>query len=87
MNPNPFLLLLHSRKFLLLLLDTVISLVLLFVGVYAPTSVDFIKAIVALLQPVFVALILAIAIEDASLNRQPIIINQDELDTNDGTEG
>jgi len=69
MNPNPFLSLLHSRKFWLLILDTVISLVLYFVGKYAQVAFEDVKFAVLALQPVFVAIILAVAWEDSSLNQ------------------
>ena len=67
MTPNPFSLLFHSRKFWLLILDTLISLVLYFVGKYAtPTVLDDIKTLVVILQPVFIVVIAAIAYEDAA---------------------
>ena len=58
--------LLRSRKFLLLLLDTVISLVILFVGLYFQASVETITTVIGLLQPVFVMVIGAIAWEDVA---------------------
>ena len=68
MNPIPALL--HSRKFLLLVLDTAISLVLFFVGKYAaPGLAEDIRFVIAAYQPVFVAIIVAIAVEDAALKR------------------
>jgi hypothetical protein len=67
MTPNPFSLLLHSRKFWLLILDTVVSLVLYFVGKYtAPTIMEDVKFLVLMLQPVFIAVIAAIAYEDVA---------------------
>ncbi len=56
--------LLKSRKFLLLLLDTVVSLTLFFVGKYALDIFEDVKFVIAALQPVFVTLIGAIAYED-----------------------
>ena len=57
----------QSRKFLLLLLDTLISLVVFFVGKYAsPASAQDLLFLVGSLQPVFVAIILGIAHEDAA---------------------
>lgn len=70
-KPNPILLLLRSRKFLILLLDTVISCVLFFVAKYATGSVEDVKILIAVLQPVVVALIIAIAVEDAAEKSNP----------------
>ena len=58
--------LLRSRKFLLLLLDTVISLILFFVGRFAPSYEEMVNMLIGTLQPVFVAIIVAIAIEDGA---------------------
>ena len=69
MNPNPFSSLLHSRKFWLLILDTVVSLILFFISKYVPGAAEDVKLVIGLLQPVFVSIIIAIAVEDASLNR------------------
>jgi hypothetical protein len=67
MEPNPFSGLVHSRKFWLLVLDTLISLVLYFVGKYGGTDLfEDIKFLIISLQPVFVAIIWAIAHEDAA---------------------
>ena len=66
---SPFLLLLRSRKFLLLVLDTAISLILYFVGKYLPVAFEDVELVIGLLQPVFVAIILAIALEDAAEKR------------------
>jgi hypothetical protein len=67
MTPNPFSSLLHSRKFWLLILDTVISLTLYFVGKYSPTVMEDVKLLILSLQPVFVVVIGAIAYEDKAL--------------------
>ena len=69
MNPNPFSGLLHSRKFWLLILDTVISLAIYFISKYVPGAAEDVKLVIGLLQPVFVSIILAIAVEDAALNK------------------
>ena len=62
--------LLRSRKFLLLCLDTAISLVTFFVGTYAaPELSEDVKFVIAAYQPVFVALIAAIAYEDGQAKR------------------
>jgi len=50
----------YSRKFLLMILDTAISLVLHY---YGGADTEF---IIAAIQPVVVALIVAISIEDAA---------------------
>jgi hypothetical protein len=62
--------LLKSRKFWLLILDTLISSALFFVGKYAdPDLADDVKFLIASLQPVFIAIIGGIAIEDAAAKR------------------
>jgi drug/metabolite transporter (DMT)-like permease len=62
---NPFESLLKSRKFLLLILDTVISIVLFFIGQFtSPEVQEGTKFLIATLQPVFVTIIGAIAYED-----------------------
>jgi len=62
---NPIHGLLRSRKFLVLILDTILSLTLYFVGRYAsPDVFDDIKFLIASLQPVFFAVIAGIAWED-----------------------
>ena len=55
----------RSRKFLLLLLDTFISLVTYFAATYlTEAEATEIATIIGILQPVFVALIIGIAWED-----------------------
>ena len=69
--PNPISGLLHSRKFCLLILDTLVSLALYFVGKYAGASVfEDVKFVIAALQPVFVAVIIMIAYEDKAAMEQ-----------------
>ena len=73
-NPTPIVDplrgLLRSRKFLLLLLNTVASLTVYLVGlIYGDAGVDVATKLIAILQPVVVALILAIALEDAAEKR------------------
>jgi hypothetical protein len=64
---NPIRSLFRSRKFLLLLLDTVVSAILFFGGRYlAPGAIEEMNFLIGILQPVFVALIVAIAWEDNS---------------------
>jgi len=67
---SPFKKLLGSRKFLLLVLDTVVSIVLFVAATYAPGQEEMIKFMVVALQPVVIAVILGIAWEDASGNQQ-----------------
>ena len=67
MSPNPFSLLLHSRKFWLLILDTVISLAAFFIGRYlSPDDALPYLTVIAALQPVFVFVIKAITDEDVA---------------------
>ena len=65
--------LLKSRKFWLLILDTVISIVLtgmaMFLQEKYPEAVEFAKFCILALQPVFVAVIGGIAYEDAASKR------------------
>ena len=70
MRTSPIQGLLRSRKFLLLCLDTIISLTLYFVGKYAAVGLaEDVKFIIAAYQPVFVAIIVAISVEDAAAKR------------------
>lgn len=72
-RPNPITSLLRSRKFLLLILDTVISSVLLLVGRYvAPDLAEIIVILIASWQAVFAAVIIGIAVEDAATKRATI---------------
>jgi hypothetical protein len=73
---NPAYRLLLSRKFLLLLLDAVLSLVLHYNAVPAE--------VIAILQPVFVAIIVGIAYEDGqakSAAPQQIQVNNPPTDS------
>ena len=59
--------LLRSRKFMLLLLDTVVSLLTFFVGKYAtPATAQDLLTVIGILQPVFVMMIYSIALEDSA---------------------
>jgi hypothetical protein len=51
---------------LLLILDTVVSIVLWVAASYVPGSEDAVKFLIGALQPVFVAIIIAISVEDAA---------------------
>ena len=65
MNPNPIKGLLVSRKFLTLILDTIISTAILVGGWYmSPQSLDRVVVVIGIYQPVFIALIAAITAED-----------------------
>jgi hypothetical protein len=52
--------LLGSRRFVLLILDCVISLILYFVSKYAGGSLEDVKYVIASLQPIFLMMIYAI---------------------------
>ena len=58
---GPLKKLLFSRKFMLLVVDTVVSVLLFYFGAFE--GVEF---LIGALQPVFVFIIMAIAIEDAA---------------------
>jgi len=67
---NAFENLMNSRKFWLLVLDTIISLILYFVGKYtAPEVNQDIEFLIMTLQPVFIAVIVGIFVEDAAVKR------------------
>lgn len=72
--------LLHSRKFLLLCLDTIISMIIWVFGVADPAHLDAAQQMIAILQPVFVAVIAGIAVEDAAEKRGGTIIMDDNKD-------
>lgn len=66
-DSSPLAKLLASRKFLLMVMDVVISLTLYFATKYVdPSAVEDVKVVIGLLQPVFVTLIYTIAKEDAA---------------------
>lgn len=79
------LLLLHSRKFLVLVLDTVISLILFYATkTLAPASLNDIKELIAILQPLFLTMIYSVAKEDAAekanvWNDPGLVAENDEL--------
>ncbi len=59
--------LINSRKFQLLVLDTVISLVTFVGGYYfTPEHLEFVAGLIALIQPVFVMVIKGITDEDVA---------------------
>ena len=63
---SPFKRLLQSRKFLLLILDTVVSVATYFVGKYAGFQGQDIIFLIAALQPIFMVAINSIAKEDVA---------------------
>lgn len=83
-RPNPIKSLLRSRKFLLLLLDTIISTILFVAGQYFPDALPNVEVVIGIYQPVFVALIAAIAYEDgqnakaAAMMAGELVIEEDE---------
>ncbi len=69
---NPISGLLHSRKFLLLVLDTVISLTTYFVGKYAGATSQDVLFFIGALQPIFVMVIHGITAEDVAKLREGV---------------
>lgn len=65
--------LLQSRKFWLLVADTVISTVLFYLGKTHPEWIPDVEQLIAIYQPVFVMLIYAIAKEDAAEKGRVIV--------------
>ena len=59
-----------SRKFRLMLYDMVIALIILIGGrILAPDDMDMVVTIIGIIQPVFLAIILGTAWEDAAVKR------------------
>lgn len=56
----------ESRKFWLMILDTVVSLALWFINRNSPQALEDVKFLIGAIQPVFITLIYAIAHEDAA---------------------
>lgn len=63
---SPLKKLLGSRKFWLLILDTVISTALWVAASYIPGAEEAVKFVIGALQPIFIMLIMAIAWEDTA---------------------
>lgn len=67
---GPFVRLLYSRKFLIFILDVGISIILYFGGKYAGSNVFAdVKFLIGVLQPVAIAIIMAVAWEDSAEKR------------------
>lgn len=67
---NPIKGLLRSRKFWLLIIDTVVSLITLVVGwVLSPADIDKVVTVIGIIQPVFVSVVVGIFAEDAAAKR------------------
>ena len=67
----------RSRKFLTLLLDTAVSLVVFFVTKYAaPTLADDILVVLGALQPVVLSVIVMWGVEDAAEKRAGVVRRQ-----------
>ena len=63
---GPLKALFASRKFALLVLDGVVSLILLVIAEFAPNFQEMANQLIAILQPVIVAVIVGIFVEDAA---------------------
>lgn len=71
---SPLQKLLKSRKFLIAVLDLVVSVTLYFVSVLAaPETFEHVKFLIVSIQPVFITLIGAIAYEDGQQKRSGFI--------------
>ena len=62
---SPWAKLFKSRKFWILILDTVVSTALFVTGAYFPNATETVNFAIVALQPIFMMLIGAIAYEDA----------------------
>ena len=70
MQPNPFTGLIHSRKFLLAMLDALVSSVALVLAWFlSPDKVASVLALIGIWQPVLIAVIIGIAAEDVALSK------------------
>lgn len=61
---SPIAKLFQSRRFVLLLLDTVVSIILFYSAKFLPESIEDIKYLIGILQPIAIALIVAYTVED-----------------------
>jgi len=77
--------LLKSRKFWLMILDVVISTITYFVTAYvAPEIAEQIIWVIGAWQPVIVALIVGIAVEDAAVKGSSMYIEHGTEKSNEG---
>jgi hypothetical protein len=58
-----------TQKFWLMVLDMVISLTLFFVSKNVPGMLEDVKFLIAAIQPLFIALITAVAVESVAMTR------------------
>ena len=73
MNPNPFSALLHSRKFWLLILDTLVSTATMILTIaLVPEQLEFALKLIAIYQPVFITIITAVAWNDNNPQLPPV---------------
>jgi len=63
---DPLKALFKSRKFWLLVMDGIVSFVLLVIANFAPNFEEMALQLIAILQPIFVAVIVGIFVEDAA---------------------
>ena len=63
---DPLKALFKSRKFWLLVLDGIISLALLVIAEFAPGFKEMANQLIAILQPIVIAVIVGIFVEDAA---------------------
>jgi len=68
--------LLRSRKFMILLLDTLVSLILLVVASALPDYKEFAGQLWVVLQPAFVAVVVGITIEDSALKAVGVVFDE-----------
>lgn len=74
--------LLRSRKFLLVVMDGVTSLLLLLAGrLLIPDDALFVAAVIGIAQPVWIAAIGAIAWEDAAAKRGGYFVDDSEKES------
>jgi hypothetical protein len=75
-SPSPFSQLLHSRKFLVAMLDTASSIILYFVGKYAgPPFADDVVFLIGTLQVPVLAIIYAITAENTAMIRANVSVS------------
>ena len=68
-STNPLQALARSRKFWLAVSDAVFSTILLLATRFlSPADVDLVKQLIVIYQPVIIALIVAISVEDAAVH-------------------